>query len=91
MHTLLITPNMFTQNMPLLLIAVQRIIACSLHLMMNTCRILLRELLAAVDYEPELASEFEKILKNDVKLLLNPDKKGALSERVEGSRMQHTH
>ena len=51
--------------------------------MMNTCRILLRELLAAMDYEPELASEFEKILKNDVKLLLNPDKKG--SELCVGS------
>ena len=59
--------------------------------MMNTCRILLRELLAAMDYEPELASEFEKILKNDVKLLLNPDKKGTLSQCVEGSRMQRTH
>lgn len=79
------------QNTPLFMVVIQRVIACSLHLLMNTCQILLRELLCAVDHEPGLVDEFERILVDDMKLHLDPTKKGPLSECVMASRMQRTH
>ena len=66
------------------------IIACFLHLMMYTCRILLCELLRGVDYSPTLVTTFEKILKDTKKINIDPTKKGLLSERVNASRLQHT-
>ena len=59
------------------------VVACSLHLMMNTCRILLRELLRSIDFTPTLVDAFEKILKDNMGIHLDPTKKGLLSERVD--------
>ena len=78
------------QNMPLFLVEFQNIVACFLHLIMNTCRILLRELLRAINFTPTLVSAFEKILKDDMKIHLDPMKKGLLSDQVAGSQMRRT-
>ena len=75
------------QNMPLFIMNLWEVVACSLHLMMNTCRILLRELLRSIDFTPTLVDAFEKILKDNMGIHLDPTKKGLLSERVDGSRM----